>query len=488
MSRRAPRRRPGYRRWPRRPWGGSALSIIIRAVGQAGRRGATRRIPNAATLLAEVEAWLPGATADALRGQVPPRGTAHGARTPHGLRTPDGAIEAVLHPAARPVRFEAIDQGRLTVTAQTVPVGPGYHTFIASLLDRLGDELGIRWAPLATPPTTGAARVTPATAAAADPNSSIDPTGTFGSGDRHDAERGHLGWLRAALLAVRDGRRRGATDLHLATPPGVRFTIDGAVGTVLGPRDDAWLERALADPRVAADVWPWVADAMDGRYLLGRALCLLWMEVRWRPPVGAEEVALADEILGLLRRGHSLEPDLAWPWPEWRELFLLRGRSEPATWQLIQRETATAAGGRGSGGSAAIGYRRRPVTIVHAGWALEVPGSFTETRTTEEWTGGEAGRNVTLAGTDTAEGDRPMSADQFLRQVAGHLGRDAIEHDDGVVRGRARITSDASSGIEVATLEGFSAVRGRGAAIRIEIDDPQDWKWALDTWKGLRPA
>jgi hypothetical protein len=81
-----------------------------------------------------------------------------------------------------------------------------------------------------------------------------------------------------------------------------------------------------------------------------------------------------------------------------------------------------------------------------------------------------------------------MPPDRFLRQVTSHLGTETIEHDDGTVRGRARLSSDPSSGIEVATVEGFSAVRGRGAAIRIVIDDPADWKWALDTWRGLRPA
>jgi hypothetical protein len=141
------------------------------------------------------------------------------------------------------------------------------------------------------------------------------------------------------------------------------------------------------------------------------------------------------------------------------------------------------AGGSPAAEEEAIGYRRRPVTIVHEGWALEVPGSFTGIRTDEEWSGGEAGRTITLAGTPTE-----MSADQFLRQVAGHLGHDALEHEDGGILGRARLTSDASSGIEVATVEGYSAVRGRGAAIRIEIDDPQDWKWAIDTWRSLRPA
>lgn len=452
------------------------MSITIRAVGRAAKRGATRRVPSAAAVLGVVDEWLPEATAGALHGHVP------------GARTADGSIEISLHPAARPVRIEATDAGLVTVTGMTVPVGPGYHTFLASLIDRMGDEHGIAWAKLATPAPSAAGRVSAAGASPEDAPASIDPTGAFATGDRHDAERGHLGWLRSALIAVRDARRQGASGLHLATPPGIRFTFEGAVATVLGPRDDAWLERALADPRIAADVWPWVADAMDARYHLNRALAFLWLDIRWRPPVGAEEVQLVDEVLSTLRRAYPLDSGLAWPWREWRELFVLRGQPDPATRALLDRGAGPLVGGPETDGAAPIGYRRREVTIIHEGWALDVPGSFTGTRTAEEWTGGEAGRNITLAGTETAEGGQPMSADRFLQQVASHLGRDAIEHDDGVVRGRARLSSDPSSGVEVATVEGFSAVRGRGAAIRIEIDDPQDWKWALDAWRSLRPA
>jgi hypothetical protein len=423
------------------------LSITIQAVGQAAKRGARRRVPTAAALLDAIDEWLPEAAGDVLHHAAP-------------RRTADDAIEVSLHPAARPLRLEATDAGQVSVSAMTVPVGPGYHTFVARLVERLGEEIEIDWA------ADGAAPGAP-------------------SPDRTAAERAHLGWLRAALIAVRDARRQGASGLHLATRPGERFTFDGAVATVLGPRDDAWLERALADPRVAADVWPWVADAIDSRYLLGRALTQLWLEVRWRPPIGPAETAMVDDVLATLRRAYPLEPDLAWPWPEWRELLGLRGQPDPATLQLIERAMPRVAGAGGAGGTGAgsIGYRRRPVTIVHEGWALEVPGSFTGTRTDEEWSGGESGRTITLAGTPTQ-----MSADQFLREVAGHLGHDALEHEDGEIRGRARLTSDASSGIEVATVEGYSAVRGRGAAIRIEIDDPQDWKWALDTWRSLRPA
>jgi hypothetical protein len=427
------------------------VSITIRAVGQAAKRGARRRAPTAAVLLDEIQAWLPTASGDPLHDLVP-------------SRTPDGAIEVPLHPAARPARIEATDAGTVVATATTVPVGPGYHTFVVALLDRLADELEISWAK---------------NGPAGDAASSSDPTGAFASGNRADAERGHLGWLRAALSAIHDARRQGAAGLHLALAAGTRFSVQAALASVLGPRDDAWLERALGDPRTAADVWPWVADAMDARYHLARALVQMWLDIRWRPPIGPQETAVVDDVLTTLRRAYPLEPGLDWPWAEWRELLALRGQPDPATLALIDR-AAPQTGGAAAG---SIGYRRRPVTIVHAGWALELPGSFTGTRTDEEWSGGEAGRTVTLAGTPTE-----MTADQFLRQVAGHLGHDAIEHEDGPIRGRARLTSDASSGVEVATVEGYTAVRGRGAAIRIEIDDPQDWKWALDTWRALRPA
>jgi hypothetical protein len=512
------------------------LSITIRAVGQAARRGATRRIPNAVALLTIVDEWLAEAADDTVRGHAV------------GDRAADGALDVSFHPAARPVRFEATDTGQLIAQAQTDPVGPGYHTYIGSLLRRMAEELDIAWSgpegaaeeveangggssgsepgrpSILSRATSRATSLPGAVLSRGTPDDeelepSVDPTGAFFSANRADAERGHLAWLRSSLLAVRDARRQGLSGLHLGTPLGVRFTFDGAVATALGPRDDRWLERALADPRVAADIWPWVADAMDARYHLNRALTLLWSEVRWRSPVGDRETAVLDDVLATLRHAYPLEPGLPWPWAEWREAFVLRGQADPATFQMLQRATATAglrppapppgavllgqpAGAAGSAAAGAVaaaepaagnngglvGYRRGPVTILHEGWAVDLPGSFSEHRTAEEWSGRDAGREVTLAATETASGGQPMSAEAFLREFAAGLGRDAIEHESGAVRGRARLSSDPSTGVEVATVEGYSAVRGSGAVIRIVIEDPQDWKWALDTWRSLRPA
>jgi hypothetical protein len=129
------------------------------------------------------------------------------------------------------------------------------------------------------------------------------------------------------------------------------------------------------------------------------------------------------------------------------------------------------------------------VTIVHEGWALEIPGSFGERRTDEEWSGADGGRSITIAATPT-EGDdgRPLTADAFLARVAVDLGRDALEHRSGTVVGRARLSEDGSSGVAVGVLDGYAAVTGRGAAIRVVFEDPGDWQWALDMWRSLRPA
>ena len=115
--------------------------------------------------------------------------------------------------------------------------------------------------------------------------------------------------------------------------------------------------------------------------------------------------------------------------------------------------------------------------VQHEGWELEVPGSFSEQRTADEWTGRGSGRSITIAATETGTESGPMSGQAFLDQVATDLGADALP-DDGEVVGRARLSTDATSGVEIGVLEGYSAVRGRGAAIRIEFDDSADWRWA----------
>ena len=411
------------------------------------------RVPSADGLLGSVEAWLTTEYGDAVRSM-----------TRRTLDSGEAELSVALHPAAPDLVMIASESGRVALTAETVTAGPGYHRFIGRLIERLGEELSITW------DQGGADRE----------ETPDDPGTTFA--DRAATESGYLGWLGQTLVGARASRAARGSQLQVGIPGSTRYTFDGAIATVLGPRDDVWLETAVADTRVATDITPWWADATHGQTLLNRALALMWLDVRWRTPAIDEERDLLDEVHRTLSRAYPTEPTLAYPWQAWAELVELRGIDDPMSRQVLARAEHDAGDGR------PIGYRRGPVTIRHEGWALEIPGSYAERRSSDEWWGAGAGRNVTLAAVQTATVDGAMGAQAFVDQFGGDLGPDAIDHRANGVIGRARLSTDASSGVEVGVLDGFSAVVGSGAAIRIVFDDPGDWQWALDMWRSLAPG
>jgi len=413
--------------------------------GLAQKRGLIPRLPDGDRLLADAAIWLTGEYPDAVRSTH--RRTLAGGET---------ALAVDLHPAVPPVLLTAGEEGRVSAAAETAVAGPGYHRFVGRILERLGTELAIDW---------------------------TEGDGATAFADRPASERLYLGWLGPQLARARAAVRRGERGVPIGMPAGTRFTTDGAIATVMGPRDEAWLDAAIADPRVALDVTPWWTDATDATYLLNRALVLMWLEVRWRTPVMEGEADLFDEIHRLLSRAFPLDPELDYPWHAWTELTALRGIDDPMARQAATRAT------RAPEPHPPVGYRRNPVRISHEGWSLEVPGMYAERRSAEEWWGGGAGRSITLAATTTGTADgRHMPAVAFIEQFAADLGPDAMNHRAGDVLGRARLMTDASSGVEIGVLEGYSAVSGSGAAIRIEFDDPEDWQWALDTWRSLAPG
>lgn len=435
------------------------MALAISTVGQSAKRGMIPRLPSGERLLGDVEQWLRAEYPDMVRSIRQAQGADGGAR-----------LSVELHPAAGPLSLEATDAGRVTATADTAAVGPGYHTFVCRVLERLGEELEVDWTP--TEPAGDDEGETTEFV-------TVDPS----NATRAEVETLQLATLRATLTSAQESRNRGATGLHFGTPTAVRYTVEDGIASPLGHFDDDWLARAVRDPRVAVEIWPWWLDATNARYLLNRALCLMWTEIRWRPPATEEEMAVADEALGLLRRAYPLESSLPFPWRAWHELMYLRGAEDPMARLVAERAAADDADAE------PIGYRRKPVTILHEGWQLVVPGSFSERRTAEEWFGAETGRRITLAAVETGRDGRPMSAEAFLGEVAGHLGSEVMTHaGPGGLAGRARLDVDASSGIHVGVLDGYSAITGRGAAIRIEFDDPDDWQWAIDMWRSLIPS
>ena len=409
--------------------------------GQAARRGLIPRMPAGERLLADITTWLRAEYADEAR-IVEQRSSAEG----------QSELTIGLHPAAPDVVISATDIGRVMVTAETAAAGPGYHRFVGRVIERMGLDAAIDW--------------------------STEEIDRFAFADRPTVERAYLGWLGPTLAQARNGRRRGATGIHLGLPERTRFSVDSAIATALGPRDDAWTEAAIADPRVAIEITPWWSDATDPRYLLNRALVLMWTEVRWRSPAVSGEAALLDEVHRQLTRAFPIDPDLPYPWPEWSEVVAFGGIDDPMARQVLARAAATPPA------TEPIGYRRAAVRITHEGWSLKIPGDFAERRTPDEWWGGGLGRRITLAAVATGS----LSAQAFVSQFSADLGEEALTHRAGPLVGRARVSTDPSSGVEIGVLDGYSAITGSGAAIRIEFDDAADWQWALEMWRSLAPG
>ena len=266
-----------------------ALGVSLGGVAQ--KRGLIPRVPDGERLLADAAVWLTGEYPDAVR-------STHQHTTGEG----DAALSVDLHPAAPPFALTANDDGRVTAAAETGVAGPGYHRFIGRVLERLGAELAIDW---------------------------TDGDGAAAFADRQGAEQLYLGWLGPQLAKARVRVRRGERGVSLGMPEGTRVTTEAALATVLGPRDEAWLDAAIGDPRVALSVTPWWADATDGLYLLNRALVLMWLHVRWRTPAMEGEADLFDEVHRLLSRAYPFDPDLDFPWHAWTELAALRGIDRP---------------------------------------------------------------------------------------------------------------------------------------------------------------
>ena len=364
--------------------------FAARVVGQASRRGLIPRVPTAERLLTDVEAWLTGGVPRS-RALEPRSSPADG----------EARLEASLHPAARNLVLTATRRrprrGRGRDRRHSVPATTGSS---AGVLERMEIDQAISWG-----------RVDP------DRPDESDDAATATFADRTATERAYLGWLGRTLVEARAARMAGERPRSRSGRP----TACGSRSTARSRRRSGRATTRgssgpIADTRVAIDVTPWWADAIDAQSLLNRALCLMWLDVRWRPPALKPEGLVLDEVHRLLSRAYPLDPSLGYPWHAWAEIVGLRNIADPMGRQVVARAM------REAGADPTIGYRRAPVTISHEGWALTIPGSFAEKRTAEEWWGGGAGRAITLAAVQTGTASGAMPAHAFIDQFAGDDG------------------------------------------------------------------
>jgi hypothetical protein len=345
-----------------------------------------------------------------------------------------------LHPVDPGVRVHVAADGLVTVRADVSPVGPGFHVFLSKALGALGRDVDVTWADLP--------RVGPRDAS------------------EHAQER-LMGAARAALDRLADAP---GGSLSMMLPPQERFDHDGLVATPLGPRDMLWLAKAATGGHVVRDVFPWPEPGFGPRYARGRALCLMWVFVRWRQPRGDAERQTLEAVDRLLLDAWSGEPNQDLPWSEWAEVRQLLGIEDEHSPE-IARKAAEAQGWP------PVGYRRRPVSVrLPAGWWVTVPGALAthwEDRAT--WRAEDADRSVrvsVMSGMQRAAHPLPQRA----------MNANQLVHRDDVVEGAAAFERD---GPDVRVLRG--RMRSQEGEVRLEARVPggRERGWAEDVFRSL---
>ena len=304
--------------------------------------------------------------------------------------------QIVAHPAAPPVAI-ALDGAELVVRGETWQVGPGYHADVLALFAPLLDELDLAWDAPALPQIQDAM----------------------------------CAWFADELRA---GRTR-----FLERP----FVVEGAaVLTPLGPRDVAWRDAVLANPRHAADAFAWW-DEGPGRAARSRALLALWNEVPCREPLDDDERALLERV----------EEDLA--------------AARKAGLEVPDDD---------------VGYRRYDLDVdLSGGWTVRLGGGFVgkwEDDGARYWaTDGERAiefQSLTAdAGTDS---ESLLGAAPEVHPVLERLADNARPR-----RGRAEAYTDGDIRIVIGLVTDAPHV-----GILTCKAGPRDDAWALATWKSLR--
>lgn len=421
--------------------------------------------PSREDWLEQVAAWLEGHEEEPLMicrmGQ-----TAEG----------DPALYVQIHPCAEDVEVRAPSDTVCVIVAKTSTAGPGYHIFVCKLLRQLGNHFRIDWD--APDEETGAG----------------DETGYFFHEDVEAVRVEMQRWLSALSRVVVENCKDDDVGLRMVSMP-LDYSYPGQTGilTPIGPRTPEWFDEMIKRPERGADFFPWWPEGVGSAFFLGRALCHLWQDVRWRVPITEDEgEALMDAHLDL-ERAYHLDPHAAIPWREWNELLQYIqeyfGYAEFQT-EAIREEEIERRAKSAPTDVPLIGYRRGPVQVtLTGGWSIIIPGDLAEKweENGESWSAWHQGRTLWFTSWSVkGEGEAKVQPREILDSRPWPEDGDIIEHEDESLFGRAVFMQVEEEGETMWNLKAYSAVAGSFALCNIYLRNRHDLDWAIDVWKSMR--
>lgn len=376
------------------------------------------------------------------------------------------ALVCQLHPAAEEFELSLLGPAQLAVSANTSVLGPGYHVFLCELLRDLAHDFDGFWE---TP--------------AADSEEYLDETGFFFTGDEKSLRAEMTSWLEGLARCFSPD---GPLDLDdpqgtaLCLPINPQFEDDHAARTPLGPRDREWIERTAKDGNSGTDFFPWWTPGFNAEYYLRRALVHMWTNVRWRRPANDSERSVLEDTAASLRRAYGLNPDLQYPWVEWKQVLDLLDQNSDETEFVNSRAR----------GTPTIGYRRRGVTLTLPGrWCVKIPGSFSDCELNEEndFYTVDPPREIWFSVYDLKGGRSVGVFESRKRSMVASRSADYVVEREDYFAQACISTKQRNTGEEYFVLNSFNLTLGGELICTIVFSDPGEQDWALEAWRSIEP-
>jgi hypothetical protein len=399
-------------------------------------------------ILGQMEAWVRAYAAD-----LAPE-------TRIGFSEDQPTLFCKLHPAAEDLYLYLIDLDHFVASAKTSTVGPGFHIFVCDMVKKLGERFNLTWI--------------------TDNEEYFDEADYFFSSNPKNVFEEMTAWLRGLCQCFFNGTFKhepGDMPTMLCLPTGVTFETNARSATPLGPRDTTWLKKVSEDPLQGRDFFAWWQPELDAEYFLGRALCRMWTEVRWRKPVSDSERAILEYVTNSLETAFKLDPNLSYPWAEWGQVLdLLENTNSDLGFVQSRRQ-----------GISRIGYRRQNVGVTMPGyWVIKVPGSFSEFESDAEadFSAIDPPRTIWFTSyTFNKNGDKVFA--DTRREILNKSPAFLEEREDYI--GRAEINEQNEEDDHYYVLTSSNVCRKGQALISVVFADPADRAWAINVWKSLQP-
>ena len=366
-----------------------------------------------------------------------------------------------LHPTGEPLELSVPDAHHVTVFATTSCAGPGYHIFVCNLLQKLARNFRAEWL---VPDRDG---------------DYGDDAEYFFTGKQENVFEHMNAWLRSVTgTFFEGGLEEDFKNLALCMPMNVHFDGNGLAVTPLGPRDREWLLKTSQGAPTGKEFFAWWTSGMNAEYYLGRALGLMWSEVRWRKPLNEPERRVLKEVADSLRTAKQLDPSLSYPWPEWMEVLnLLELEADKAliTEQLSNPST--------------IGYRRRDVTVqLPGGWSLRLPGSFSDFESDNEgnFFALDPPREIWFTAYSFKENQPRALFESRLKQVLENP-PELLQRGENYVASAKVVEKVHDSGERYFLLQSSNQGLNTRSVCTILFEDYRDRAWAESVWRSLNP-